>query len=434
MRAAISGAAVTAMVGAVLLGAPAASAADVPVCEVVTLAQPSSGEGGIVMDLERVPWLGTVYAGSVNVRGSGGSVRQLPVVWTGIDATVRRVGPRAMEGVVHELRPSGWISGQSVDRLGREYAWVQSLRTGRLTMVDAGVTERFWVQHINDGGEAAGSVWVSDTETEARVWEPRVSAPGRALPHDALDAQAWDVTNDGRVAGSVGLGDFRYRAVTWDPAGAMTRLASNPGAVVDTSARLINERGEAAGLAWWGDEFTGHFEAARWRSPSQLESLGLLPDGGYSAAFGQSEGGWIVGVAEHSSAENSEPDLGPVSHAVLWTDEADHVRVLPSPFAVANGIGDWRQWQSFGAYAVHTRLDQVGGSAQSAAPGGEFRADPVVYLNASRCGERVPTTHTAYWEQPPQASPAPTGETSPSTVQRPEGYDRAAIEERLSGR
>ena len=199
--------------------------------------------------------------------------------------------------------------------------WVQSLRSGRLTIVDAGVTERFWVQHINDRGEAAGSVWVSDTETEARVWEWPVSAPGRALPHDALDAQAWDLTNDGRVAGSIGLGDFRYQAVTWDAAGALTRLAIlEP--VVDTSARLINERGEAAGFALWGDQFSGHYEAARWRTPSQLESLGLVPDGGYSAAFGQSEGGWIVGVAEHSSPEDPEPELGPVSHAVLWTDEA----------------------------------------------------------------------------------------------------------------
>jgi hypothetical protein len=434
MRAAISGAAVTAMVGAALVGAPAATAAGVPVCEVVTLAQPSNGQGGVVMDLERVPGLGTVYAGSVNMLGAGGSVRQRPVVWSGIDGTARRVGPRGMEGVVHELRPSGWISGQSVDRLGREYAWVQNLRSGGVTIVDAGVTERFWVQHINDAGEAAGSVWVSDTETEARVWEPQVSAPGRVLPHDALDAQAWDITNDGRVAGSVGLGEFRYQAVTWDADGTLTRLASNPGSVVDTSARLINERGEAAGHALWGDQFTGHYEAARWRTPTELESLGLLPDGGFSAALGQSEGGWIVGVAEHWSPDGANPDLGPGIHAVLWMDEVDHVRVLPSPHAVANRIDDWRQWQSSGAYAVDTRLDQVGGSAQSALPGDGFRFDPVVYLHASQCGERVPTTHTAHWEQPPPETSAAATEASQPVAPRPDGYDRAAIEERLSRR
>ena len=440
MRAAIGGAGVAAMVGAVVLGVPAASSAGVPAastagahgCEVVTLAQPTHGRGGTVMDLERVPGLGTVYAGTVSVERADGSMRQLPVVWSGIDARARRVGPRGMEGVVHELRPTGRISGHSVDPLGREFAWVQSLRSGRITIVDAGVTERFWVQHINDRGSAAGSVWISDTETEARVWEPRVDRPGEPLPHDALDAQAWDITNDGRVAGSVGLGEFRYQAVTWDAAGTLTRLAGNPGSVVDTSARLINERGEAAGFALWGDQFTGHYEAARWRTPSQLESLGLVPDGGYSAAFGQSEGGWVVGVAEHSSPDDPEPGLGPVSHAVLWMDDAEHVRVLPSPYAVANGIDDWRQWQSYGAYAVHTRLDQVGGSAQSAVPGESFRADPVVYVNASQCGELVPTTHTAHWEQ----SPPPSGSTTDGSqpiAPRPDGYDRAAIEERLGG-
>jgi hypothetical protein len=208
------------------------------------------------------------------------------------------------------------------------------------------------------------------------------------LPHDGLDAQAWDLTNDRRVAGSIGLGDFRYQAVVWSADGTMTRLANNPGAVPDSSARLINERGEAAGYARWGDLDTGHLEAARWRSPSQLESLGLLPDGEFSFAYGLSEGGWVVGVAEHTDPGQ----LGPVSHAALWMREADHVRVLPSPYAVANGIDDWREWQSFGAYAAHSRLDQVGGTAQSALPG-QNRSDPVVYLHASRCGERVPTTH-----------------------------------------
>ncbi len=434
MRAAISGAAITAMAGAVLLGAPAASASGVPVCEVVTMAQPSNGQGGTVTELEYVPGFGTVYAGGVQVQDADGSVSQQPVVWRGIDGEPRRVGPRGMDGVVHEVRLSGRVSGWSIDAQGREYAWVQSLRTGRLRMLDVGVTERFWVQHINDRGAAAGSVWISDTETEARIWEPGAPGSGRALPHDALDAQAWDITNDGRVAGSVGLGEFRYQAVTWDADGTLTRLASNPGSVVDTSARLINERGEAAGHALWGDQFTGHYEAARWRTPTELESLGLLPDGGFSAALGQSEGGWIVGVAEHWDPDGADPDLGPGIHAVLWTDEVDHVRVLPSPHAVANGIDDWRQWQSSGAYAVDTRLDQVGGSAQSALPGDQFRFDPVVYLHASQCGERVPTTHTAHWEQPPPGTTAaPTGATQ-AVEPRPEGYDRAAIEERVSER
>lgn len=392
MRAAIGGATVAGMVGAVLIGAPAASAGGVPLCEVVTMPQPASSLGGIVMDLEQVPGRGTVYAGGLTLLEDGSYSRQ-PVVWFGLDGEPQPVGPRDMDGVVHELRPTGLISGQSTDAEGREYAWVQSLRSGRITIVDAGTTERFWVQHINDRGAAAGSVWVSDFDIEARVWWPRVDRPSQVLPDDGEGASAYDLTNDRRVAGAFDIGDFQTQAVIWETDGTATPLAGNPGSSVYSSARLINERGEAAGFAWFG----GHLEAARWRTPTQLESLGLLPEGGDSMAYGQAEGGWVVGFADHQP-DDPEVNLGPISHAALWTDEIDHVRVLPSPYAVEHGIEDWREWLSGGAYGVHTGLDQAAGSAQSAMPGNQYRSDPVVWVEASRCGERVATTHTAYWE------------------------------------
>lgn len=399
MRATIGGVAAAMMVGASLLAAPAASVGGMSVCEVVTMPQPASSRGGIVMDLEQVPGAGIVYAGSVTLPAMAGGSGERPVVWYGRDRQPRRVGPRGMDGVVQELRPTGLISGMSVDAAGREYAWVQHVRSNRVTIVETGTTERFWVDHINDRGAAAGSVWVSDFDIEARLWW-RVDRPGLVLPHDGEGAIAYDLTNDRRVSGAIGIGDFRYQAVIWDRRGVPTELAGNPGSLVNSTARLINERGEAAGFAMWGDQFTGHLEAARWRTPAQLESLGLLPDGGDSMAHGQSEGGWIVGYADHSSPDDPEPQLGPISHATLWTDEVGHARVLPSPYAVEQGIDDWRQWLSPGAHAVHTGLDQAGGSAQSAVPGDPFRSDPVVWVHASSCGERLPTTHTAYWEQP----------------------------------
>lgn len=405
MRATASGAAIVALVGALVAGAPSvgASAAaatsaggrsGAAACEVVTMAQPANARGGTVRDIERVVVLGTVYAGSVRVERSPGTVEQWPVVWSGVDGRPRRVGPRGMDGTVHELRRTGLVSGLSMDADGREHAWTQDLRTGRLRVAGTGATERVTGLRVNDRGAAAGSVWTSDVDLEARVWWPRVDGPGRALQHDGIGAQANDITNRRRVAGAVGLGDFRWQAAVWDADGAMTRLASNPGALVHDTAHFIDERGEAAGFAAWGDDVTGHLEAARWPAPTQLESLGLLPDGGDSGVLGQAEGGWVVGYADRWSPDDPEPQLGPTSHAVLWTDESDHARVLPSPHAVANGIDDWRQWWSFGAYAVHAALDQVGGSAQSASP--QRDEDPVVYLHASSCGERVPTTHVGY--------------------------------------
>jgi hypothetical protein len=165
---------------------------------------------------------------------------------------------------------------------------------------------------------------------------------------------------------------------------------------------VVNDAGLVAGTAWYGAPFGGHYEAARWPSPAVLEPLGLLPGGGYSDVYGQSEDGWGVGLADHIDPDAPE---GYVDHSVLWTEDTEHVRVLPSPWSVANGVDDWHGWIGGPAHGVHTELDQVGTRAHlDNHEDGSVRFAPTLYLNASTCGEVVPTTHEAYWDTLPEES------------------------------
>ena len=74
--------------------------------------------------------------------------------------------------------------------------------------------------------------------------------------------------------------------------------------------------------------------------------------------------------------------------------QAGQVRVLPSLYAVDEGIEDWQQWAAVhAAHAVNSGLDQVGaGTHVGFSDEGRLLGAPTVYLNASTCGEVVDTT------------------------------------------
>ncbi|ROR65690.1 hypothetical protein [Agrococcus jenensis] len=442
MRTVMRGVAAAGLAGAMLVVAPAAHAASG--CEVMTMRQPANAQYGTVMDIEQVPGVGTVYYGSFELVEGDGSWGRHPVVWYGLDGEPVRVGPTDMvDGVAFELTPTGLINGQGFDASGRERAWVQSLRSGRITWVE---TEQeaagIGVRRINDRGDAVGTVWTSDLEAEARVWSPRLDRPGTALPNDSAFpyAEGWDITNDLRVAGATSLELPDLEAVVpwgaiWSRRGEVTHVASNPGVEADTYVRLLDERGEAAGVAWFGDWFGGHYEAARWPSPTTIESLGLLPGGGFSAVYGQSEGGWVVGLADRfdpaSAGANEE---GVVDHSVLWTDDSGVARVLPSPYALEQGQEDWRDWIGGAAHGVNAALDQVGSTSHTGwHVDGSPRLDPVVYTNASACGAAVTTSHTAFWEEAaPEGAAATAGARTAASGQQPEGYEHARAQERIA--
>ncbi len=460
MRTFFSSALALALTGTLAAPAPSsghagsAGAPGGPACEVRVLSWPEGADDGTVMDIEVVPGMGTVYYGSYVVQdGPGGSARRA-VVWYGLDAEPVVVGPAGTyRDVAFELTPSGKVNGASVvDESGREQAWVQDLRNGKLTFVDTGDAEGHTVRRINDRGEAAGTLYSGDT-AQPTVWWPRPSRPGRALEAGELAwGEALAINNVREVAGFFDhyLPAFDAVvpwAVVWDRHGSSTPLASNPGVEGDSWARVINDAGQAAGSAWYGSWDGGHYEAARWPSPDAIEPLGLLPGGGYSEVFGQSEGGWTVGWADHVDHDNpGAMPWGGVEHSVLWTEDADVVRVLPSPWAVANGEEDWRNWYGGPAHGVHTGLDQVGTRAHDAwHADGSIRFAPTVYVNASRCGESVHTTHAAPWEEQTEASLPASGDAFPATarpsartvtsaVPQPAAYRHDAVRERALGR
>jgi hypothetical protein len=425
------------------------------------MAWPDGVDEGTVMDIEVVPGLGTVYYGSYLVDDPTWGMARRAVVWYGLDAQPVRVGP---EGTAYdiglELTPSGKINGQSVvDETGRERAWVQDLRTGTVTWVDTPEdASGIYVRRINDRGEAAGTVFGSGADAQAMTWWPRVDRPGQPLAGGDLGwSEAWAINNSRDVTGPVGkylpeFDAFVLYGQVWDRHGTATPLASNPGLDADTHPRLINDAGQVAGGAWYGDFFEGHFEAARWPSPDVIEPLGLLPVGGYSEVYGQSEGGWTVGQADHFDPDSPGAlPWGAVHHSVLWTDDPDAARVLPSPYAVEHGQDDWRDWFGGAAHGVNTALDQVGTSSHDAwRDDGTVRFAPTVYVNATQCGELVPTSHTAFWEEPADEgmalssmstdedaalsslSEASTSRLAEDRPARPEAYHRDAVRDRVT--
>lgn len=186
-----------------------------------------------------------------------------------------------------------------MDETGLERAWVQSLRSGRITWVDTGddATGGMYIRRVNDRGEAVGTVFFEGFAAEARTWLRPGHGPGRTLDQGSSPvAEGWDITNDRRVVGSVAeqVDEELYvpMGVVWGRDGQIADVLASVAQVgSDAYPRLLNEAGQAAGAAWWGDFFEGHAEAAAWPKPDTIQALGLLPGGGISIAYGQSEGG-----------------------------------------------------------------------------------------------------------------------------------------------
>ena len=399
-------------------------------CDVRVLAGPAGRwYGGTAMDIETVPGLGVVYYGSVDLAPMPEPEERRAYVWYGLDSQPVPVGPTGtFSDIAFELTSTGYINGQSiVDEAGHERAWVQNLRTGKLTWVDTGDVEWVSVRRINDRGEAVGTLFGEGAEP-ARWLRPD-RAPELLPSGDLGFAEAWAITNRRDVVGSYAVevpDGFVPQGVIWSSKGDATPLVSNAGVTADSYPRLLTEAGQAAGQAWFGSWESGHYEAARWPDPDHIEPLGLLPGGGYSGAYGQSEGGWVVGLADRFDPESPAAEWGAVDHSVLWTRDASSVRVLPSPYGLEHGLTDWREWYGGAAHAANTALDQVGSTSHVGwDEDGHPLFGPTVYVNAGACGEVVATTHTAFWEGDGSAQRR-------ATVGQPDAYLHDAVRERLT--
>ncbi|WP_203580101.1 hypothetical protein [Microbacterium hibisci] len=424
--------------GATAAGPPSAGATALGGCEIHVMKGPDGAYDGTVMDIERVPGKGVVYYGSMIVPQDDGTEARRAFVWFGLGTEPVPVGPAGtLWDVAFELTPSGWINGQStVDDSGRERAWVQNLRTGALTWVETGDAEGIYVRRINDRGEPAGTLYTGEFTADAAWWPRADRAPRLLGGGDLGSAEAWAINHRREVAGSYAVevpDGVVPQGVVWTSKGTAL-LGSNPGVAADTFSRVLSDAGQAAGGAWYGPWDGGHYEAARWPEPATIESLGLLPGGGFSGVYGQSEGGWVTGVADVFDPESpAAAEWGAVDHSVLWTDDADTVRVLPSPYAAANGLTDWRQWYGGIAHGVNDALDQVGSASHVGwGDAGEVLYGATVYVHASACGEAVPTTHAAFWEEP--STDAATRRLSAASTPQPEAYRHEAVRDRAGDR
>ena len=386
------------------LGLPAAQAAPGGGCQLVRLPTPAGSSWGTVTDVEVVDGT-TVYYGSYEERDAWGGTHSRAVVWRGLRAAPEQVGPGLDQDIAFSLTASGLVNGTSVDAAtGRERPWVRDLRTGRLQWVDTGGAAWALARGMNDAGALAGTATRGTGEAradDAVAWDTPASAP-RALAAGGRFAQAPGINNRGQRSGMVLQhhlqGDGRWLVAdptVWEQDGTRRTVAR---VGIDAFARFLTDSGRMAGVTWWGfDPRAGHFEAAYWRSATEPVGLGVLHEGGSSEAFGLDDAGSVVGRLERPAAGHPlATPWGTVEHSFLWQGQRDAVRVLPSLHGVARGQRDWRDWLStHAAHAVHTGLDQVGaGTHAGTASDGSPLGAPTVFLNASRCGVLVPTTHT----------------------------------------
>lgn len=431
-------------------GAPTARAA-VPngECRLVQLQEPSGFYDGSVVDIE-------VVDGEVVYLGFSHEVErdkehQRLFVWHGLTGAPVQVGPRGFsQDIGFELTPNGLVLGHSEDAAGTAVPWIQDLTTMELTFIDVDSGPRGadhgapWLRRINSRGEIAGAVdrtpdpW--DRGGDAVAFATPTSAMS-LLPgsEDSLESGAFGINEAGARTGYIGRSYLDgypdwlvFEPVIWEPDGAVVPLATPHG--IEGAPRAIKDDGSVSGSIFWGeDPGTGHFEAAYWPRPDVSIGLGVLPDGGWSDVFGMDEGGWLVGAMDRivdARKDRLAPD-GFLMHSFLWTPAttANTVRILPSLYATAQGVDDWRRWGGSGTHGVNRDLDQVATGTHVGFRRGRPVQAPTVFLHASTCGVEVETTHDPFGlaATVPQESGSALAEAERHRRANPAGHGRQAL-------
>lgn len=417
--------------------AAAAAGAGGTECRLVQLKAPEGSPWGTVVEIETVDGK-PLYYGTVDRFDKQGDLVTRAVVWRGLRAKPRVVGPRGWPVTgAYDLTRTGLVNGFAEDpEAGTGRNWVQDLRTGRLRWYRGTLAgkpaDHSWVRRVNDRGAAVGTVTQDGGETTTAVgYRSRSVRPFRLpAPRRAAWSEASGIDDRGRRVGfwaewkelwgeEVPL----FRPTLWDRKGRRTTLAV-PG--LDAAPRVVNNRGQVAGDGWMGDA-NGHPEAVYWPSYDRARALGLLPGGGSSSVFGLDRGGRAVGGGDRydPSSPHAFPGDGTVAHSWFWTPALGEgrVRVLPSLYSVRTGETDWREFHATHvAHASHAASDQIGAGTHVGFDSDGFPIGaPTVFVNASRCGTTVDTTHEAFWERRGERGRAAVA-TLPSPAER-----RAAV-------
>lgn len=203
-------------------------------------------------------------------------------------------------------------------------------------------------EDVNDAGLVVGNLYV--TPSRAFLWTPAQPRGTTGTLQDlgtlgGPGAQAKAVNNSGHVVGGTGDAAGVGRAFLWTRAGGMQDLGLAPG-WTGAMAVDLNESGQVAGFASTdvGQRaalWTVSVDAGGAVQVLSRESLGTLPDGGSSVAFGMNNLAQVVGYAYY-------PVWGP-NRAVLWTRTPtgwmiEDLGVLPGDYgSTAYGVNDQGQ-------------------------------------------------------------------------------------------
>jgi hypothetical protein len=404
-------------------------------CEVVGLKTPEGSPWGTVMDIEVVDG-SPVYYGSVEVLEQG-EPHQRAVLWRGLDAEPEFIDTGYDADIALELTSSGLVNGQSEDWAnGRAVAWVYDIGTDHLTFVDTGPGQPEgyfpWVRRINTNGAMAGVIGRGvgkGVRRQAVGWEHYTASP-IGLQESGEGSEALAINDQGERAGlRARTRIFTGTWVVWDPVMWDAQGKVHPVAKIglDGVVRGLTEDRQMAGFSFMGpDPATGFLQATYWASPDDVVGLGVLDGGGWSDAFGIDDSGRVVGGMDRfvDAEDPLRDDWGVVNHNFLWTPDMQpgRVRILPSLYAVDEGIEDWQRWAAVHiAHAVNSGLDQVGaGTHVGFSDEGLLLGAPTVYLHASMCGEVVDTTQDPWHLTDRAAAQDATGVTgNPSRPLRP---------------
>lgn len=161
---------------------------------------------------------------------------------------------------------------------------------------------------INDSGTVVG--YSGRASWRAFVWTqkngmsellPPVSAQGK----ERVAAIAWDINNQGAIAGQWGW-VFTHRACSWKADGTAVDISGGS----DSNAQDINENGQIAGSSV--DPATHNYGAVIWDASGKMTRLPMPEGYVIPAAYCINNKGWVVGAA----GVGSEWKGG--SRPVLW--------------------------------------------------------------------------------------------------------------------
>ena len=205
---------------------------------------------------------------------------------------------------------------------------------------------------VNDDGVVAGYVGVgSSVDVRAATCDDGTLAY-LPLPGDATGSIALAINNVGQVAGQLNLPSGASEAVVWNPDGSTTRLGFLPGSspYAWTGAMDINDHGWVVGQAYAPPD---GIRAYVWRGSGPIEVLPMPSGANSSYAYAINNAGAIAGSA---STGYPLPPPYPPSVAVVWQEGVAHV--LPP---LADGA-------AASASDINDAGQVVGNSATTAAP------------------------------------------------------------------